>query len=186
MPHLLSRTSLLTLILCAALPALAQNATKAAHTKKAAIKKVATAKPAAAKKKTPPPEPVLPEASEAQLEAAKRAYLGEYHCEFKQIVNISNHPKAAGYIDVAWQKNVYTMRPVLSSTGALRLEDVAGRTLMIQIANKSMLLDTKLGQRLIDECIHPEQARLIAEARANAASNPEAAAANSIGITPGK
>ncbi len=183
----ISRTSLAALILCAALPALAQNATKPAS-KAAPAKKAAVAKPhAAAKKKVaPPPEPVLPEAGEAQLEAAKRAYLGEYHCEFKQVVNISNHPKAAGYIDVAWQKNVYTMRPVLSSTGALRLEDVTGRTLMIQIANKSMLLDTKIGQRLIDECVHPEQARLMAEARAAAASNPEAAAANSIGITPGK
>lgn len=180
MQHLIPRTCLAALILCAALPALSQNATPA---------KKAAAKPAAVKKKAAPPppaEPVLPEANEAQLEAAKRAYLGEYHCEFKQVVNIGTHPKTAGYIDVAWQKHVYTMRPVLSSTGALRLEDVGGRTLMIQIANKSMLLDTKIGQRLVDECVHPEQARLIAEARAAAASNPEAAAANSIGITPAR
>jgi hypothetical protein len=47
----------------------------------------------------------------------------------------------------------------MSSTGALRLEDVTGRTLMLQIANKSMLMDTKIGQRLVDNCVHPEQAK---------------------------
>jgi hypothetical protein len=94
----------------------------------------------------------------------------------------------AGYITVAWQKHNITMKPVLSSTGALRLEDVTGRTLMIQIANKSMLLDTKIGQRLLDDCVHPEQARLMAEAKAARINDPEAEAAaaarNSLGITP--
>ena len=35
------------------------------------------------------------------------------------------------------------MKPVLSSTGAIRLEDVRGETLMVQIASKSMLLNVK-------------------------------------------
>jgi hypothetical protein len=80
------------------------------------------------------------------------------------------------------------MKPVLSSTGALRLEDVTGRTLMIQIANKSMLLDTKIGQRLLDDCVHPEQEKLMAAAKAAKLHDPEADAAesarNSLGITP--
>jgi len=171
------------LILCAALPALAQAAPVKATAKpvaKVAAKKVVKKTP------PPPPEPVLAEADEAQLAAAERAYLGDYACEFKEQVHIDKHPKVPGYINIAWKKQLITMKPVLSSTGALRLEDVTGRTLMIQIANKSMLLDTKIGQRLLDDCIHPEQARLIAEARAAAAANPEAAAANSIGIMVGK
>jgi hypothetical protein len=49
------------------------------------------------------------------------------------------------------------MKPVLSSTGALRLEDVKGRMLMIQIANKSMVMDTQIGQRLVDGCMHEKQ-----------------------------
>ena len=49
------------------------------------------------------------------------------------------------------------MKPVLSSTGALRLEDVKGRMLMLQIANKSMLLDTQVGQRIVDGCVHEKQ-----------------------------
>lgn len=188
MPFSSLRSSAAALILCAALPALAQNTPAKPTTKPAA--KAAAAKPAKAApaKKTPPPppEPVLADADEAQLAAAERAYLGDYVCEFKETVLIEKHPKTAGYIDIRWQKYRFTMKPVLSSTGALRLEDVTGRTLMIQIANKSMLLDTKIGQRILDDCVHPEQARLIAEARAAAASDPEAAKANSIGITPGK
>ena len=182
MQHLLTRGAAAALLLCAALPALAQTtATKTAP--KAAAKHAAPAKKAPAA----PAEPVLTAASEEQLAAADRAYLGEYHCEFKQVIDIEKHPQVPGYIDVAWQKQHFTMKPVLSSTGALRLEDVTGRTLMIQIANKSMLLDTKIGQRLVDDCVHPEQARLIAEARAAKAANPDADASGAgLGITPTK
>lgn len=184
------------LILCAALPAFAQTpapkpaAPKAAEAKSAAAKPAARPLAKAPAKKTPPPppEPVLVDADEAQLAAAERAYLGNYACEFKESVLIDKHPKVAGYINVAWKKQVITMKPVLSSTGALRLEDVTGRTLMIQIANKSMLLDTKIGQRLLDECIHPEQEKLIAAAKAAKMADPEAEAAaaarNGLGITP--
>ncbi len=171
------------LALCATLPTLAQTAPAKAQAKPA------TTKAAPAKKTpTPPPEPVLNDADEHQLAAADRAYLGDYACEFKESVHIDKHPKVAGYINVAWKKQVITMKPVLSSTGALRLEDVTGRTLMIQIANKSMLLDTKVGQRLLDDCIHPEQARLMAEAKAAKLANPEAdtaeSARNGLGIKP--
>jgi hypothetical protein len=62
------------------------------------------------------------------------------------------------------------MKPVLSSTGAIRLEDVHGQTLMVQIASKSMLLDVKAGKRLVDECICPKQRELIAEAKSGKAS----------------
>ena len=65
---------------------------------------------------------------------------------------------------------------------------MTGRTLMIQIANKSMLLDTKIGQRLLDDCVHPEQERLIAAAKAAKLADPEGEAAeaarNGLGITP--
>lgn len=181
------RSCAAALVLGATLPALAQTqpvkpAAKAAVAK--AAPKAATAK----KTPAPPPEPVLNDADETQLAAADRAYLGDYACEFKESVQINKHPKVAGYINVAWKKQVITMKPVLSSTGALRLEDVTGRTLMIQIANKSMLLDTKIGQRLLDECVHPEQEKLIAAAKAAKLADPEGEAAesarNGLGIKP--
>ena len=50
-------------------------------------------------------------------------------------------PKFPGYAELRFGKSVYVMKPVASETGAIRLEDVKGETLVIQIANKSMLLN---------------------------------------------
>jgi hypothetical protein len=67
------------------------------------------------------------------------------------------------------------MKPVLSTTGAVRLEDVKGETLMVQIATKSMLLNVKTARRIVDDCISPRQRELIAEAKAaKAAEAPRA------------
>lgn len=131
-------------------------------------------------KPLPPPPPVLVEADADQLAATEMAFLGTYDCEFKQSISITRNT-TPGYLDVAWQRHTFTMKPVLSSTGALRMEDVTGKTLMIQIGNKSMLMDTKIGQRLVDECIHPKQREIIEAARAAKA----AAAASGITLDHG-
>ncbi len=127
---------------------------------------------AAAKKPVaPPPAPApLPDADTEQLEAAQLAYLGHYECEFKQSIEIESHPTHPGYINVRLLKQLFTMKPVRSITGALRLEDVTGRTLMIQIANKSMLLDVNAGQRLVDDCVSPAQRELMAKLAAERAA----------------
>jgi membrane-bound inhibitor of C-type lysozyme len=114
------------------------------------------AKAAAAKKAAPAPA-TLPAADADQLAAADRTLLGEYQCEFSQSIDVSMNPKSNGYVDVKHQKQVWTMKPVLSSTGALRLEDVKGQTLLLQIANKSMLMDQKAGRRVVDGCVHEKQ-----------------------------
>jgi hypothetical protein len=150
------------------------------NTKAASVSKSRIKAPAKAALAAPTP---LEDASEEQLAAAERAYLGQYDCEFKQSVHITHHPKP-GYINVAWEREVFTMKPVLSSTGALRLEDVTGRTLMIQIANKSMLLDTKAGRRLVDECLHPEQRAAIEATKMARAAAAAAAAASGVELAP--
>jgi hypothetical protein len=125
-----------------------------------AAAQTAPAKPAAKKatvKKAAPAPVALPDADADQLAAAERTYLGEYQCEFSQSIDVSMNPKANGYVDVRHQKQVWTMKPVLSSTGALRLEDVKGQTLLLQIANKSMLMDQKAGRRVVDGCVHEKQ-----------------------------
>ncbi|MBC7991853.1 MAG: hypothetical protein H7Z15_01240 [Rhizobacter sp.] len=114
------------------------------------------AKPAPAKKAAPADKP-LPAADQAQLDAAERTHYGPYDCDLKQSIDVSINPKSPGYVDVKFGKQLYTMKPVLSSTGALRLEDVKGVGLLIQIANKSMLMDTKAGKRLVDACVHEKQ-----------------------------
>ena len=118
----------------------------------------ATPKPSARPSAKPAPKAVgLPAASAEQMAAATIAHLGAYACEFNETVTVNATPKHEGYIDVQHRKAQWTMKPVLSSTGALRLEDVQGRLLMLQIANKSMLMDTKIGQRLVDGCVHEKQ-----------------------------
>lgn len=153
---------LAALALALALPAAAQTAAPKAPAKTAPAK--AAVKPAARKRApaAPAAEAPLPAASSEQLEAANVAHLGDYDCEFDQKIRLEPHAQAPGYIQMKQKAQVWVMKPVLSSTGALRLEDVKGRMLMIQIANKSMVMDTKIGQRLVDGCVHEKQRAFMA------------------------
>lgn len=99
----------------------------------------------------------LDAAGDEQKAAAALTHVGDYACEFDQMVKVGVNPLAPGYIDVTHKAQTWVMRPVLSSTGALRLEDVKGRMLMIQIANKSMVMDAQVGQRVVDGCQHEKQ-----------------------------
>jgi hypothetical protein len=152
---------LAALALALALPAAAQTSAPKPAAKATATAKKAT-KPAAKKRAAPAPEAPLPAASNEQLEAAKAAHLGDYDCEFDQKVVLEPHAQAPGYLQMKQKAQAWVMKPVLSSTGALRLEDVKGRMLMIQIANKSMVMDTKIGQRLVDGCVHEKQRAFVA------------------------
>lgn len=125
----------------------------------ATFAQTAPAKPVAKPAAKPAAPAPLPQASQDQIDAAGRTHYGTYACEFNETVDVGVSQRAPGYVEVKYKNSVFTMKPVASSTGALRLEDVAGRTLMLQIANKSMLMDTKIGQRLVDNCVHPEQAK---------------------------
>jgi hypothetical protein len=143
--------------------AMAQTAAQTpAQAAKPAAKPAAKApakKAAAPAKAEPVPSPATPE----QIAAAERVYYGLYDCEFNQTVDISINPKYPAWVDVKHGKMTYVMKPVLSSTGALRLEDVRDEALMVQIASKSMLLNTKTGTRIVDACVSPKQ-REFAEA----------------------
>ena len=131
------------------------------------------AKPAPRKPEPPP----LPAAGEEQREAFKLVHLGRYECEFKQVLDVAPSPRAESYVDVTLGKQTWTMKPVLSSTGARRLEDVDGAMLVVQIAYKSMLMDVKAGRRVADECVHAEQ---LAARQRDEASGVVAGAAGSL------
>jgi hypothetical protein len=166
-------------LVCAALVAVVGVAgSAAAATPKTAAKPSAKPSPkkgAAAAKAAP--ALVLPEASAEQIDAAERVYYGVYECEFKQSVAITASAKHPSYVEVKHGKSGYLMKPVLSSTGAVRLEDVHGETLMVQIMAKSMLLNVKTGHREVDECISPKQRELLEAARVAKAEAAAAAAA---------
>ena len=100
---------------------------------------------------------VLPSAASEQLAAAALILFGDYACEFDKSLLVSLNPKFDGYVDLLFDKQLFTLKPVLSHTGALRLEDVRGRLLLVQIPVKSMVMDVKIGRRLADDCTHETQ-----------------------------
>jgi hypothetical protein len=110
-----------------------------------------------------------PAADEEQLMAAALALYGQFDCEYDQKMMVNKHPTVDGYIDVTLGKQTFLMKPVRSMTGAVRLEEVSGSMLMVQIPSKSMLMDTKMGKRIVDACKNDEQRR-------------EVETANSLGI----
>lgn len=146
---------------CASLVVSAQTTAPTKPTKPAMSSKAGN-KPARATPNLTPP------ASQEQIDAAERTLFGDYECEFNQSIHVSLDAKAAGYVQVKHLNKVYVMKPVQSSTGALRLEDVRGQTLMLQIANKSMLMDVKAGKRLVDSCVHATQREFMKNAPAAA------------------
>lgn len=94
-------------------------------------------------------------ASPEQVDAATRVYVGRSDCELGQHVQVVPDPDHPAYFRVTLATQTWVVKPVLSSTGALRLEDVRGQALMLQIADKSMLMNTALGYRIADNCVHP-------------------------------
>ena len=174
-PALLGSAALAAFLMLGA-PAAAQAQTtpaKAAPAKQAsAAKDATTAKKASAAKnakrasnKAPEPEPEIEMAAadEKQLAAAKEVLLGESGCEFDQKIQVHANAAHPGYVDMSYNKKKYTMKPVLSPTGALRLEDVRSEALMIQIASKTMVMNQKTGQRMVDNCVHPDQRTVSAD-----------------------
>ncbi len=101
--------------------------------------------------------------SPAELAIAQNVYIGRMTCELGAFVNVSADGALPGHFMVEGKGFKYHMVPVTTSTGAVRLEDAKGGAVWLQISNKSMLMNQKLGQRLADECQGAEQV-VVAEA----------------------
>ncbi len=95
--------------------------------------------------------------SPAELAIAERVHVGRMPCELGAFVTVTADPATPGHFHVEGKGFRYHMSPVATSTGTVRLEDVKGGAVWLQIANKSMLMNQRLGQRLADECMSPEQ-----------------------------
>ena len=93
----------------------------------------------------------------AELEIAARVHLGKLPCELGAFVTLMADPRSPGYFDLHTKTQKYRMFPVETSTGAIRLEDHKAGAVWLQLANKSMLMNQKLGRRLADACMNPDQ-----------------------------
>lgn len=96
-------------------------------------------------------------ASDEQKAAAERVLYGKYQCEMGKSIDVERDAQNPGYVKLHFAKQSWTMKPVLSSTGAIRLEDVKNATLLIQILTKSMVMDVKSGHRMVDGCAQETQ-----------------------------
>lgn len=96
--------------------------------------------------------------SPAELAIAQRIEVGPVQCELGASVTVTADPKVPGYFNVQGKKFRFRMAPVVTSTGAIRLEDVQSGAVWLQLANKSMLMDQKSGSRLADACVTSTQA----------------------------
>lgn len=92
-----------------------------------------------------------------ELAIADKVHTGRIACELGAYVHIERDAQSPGRFHVEGKGFKYHMAPVATSTGAVRLEDQRAGAVWIQIANKSMLMNQKLGQRMADECMSPEQ-----------------------------
>lgn len=122
--------------------------------------------------------------SAGQLDVASRVLTGVAECEFRHQVHVAAVDGKPGHFTVSHQGKRYSMLPEETSTGAVRLEDKKAGIVWLQIPAKSMLMNSKLGQRMVDNCTQPEQRAAVAAVQA-AASSPEGAttAAGGLGIT---
>ncbi len=98
-----------------------------------------------------------------EMTIADQIHVGRMPCELGSYVQIDADPKAPGFFHVQTKAGKYRMFPVVTATGAIRLEDHKIGAVWLQLANKSMLMNQRLGQRIADDCMNPQQA-LVAQA----------------------
>ena len=141
-------------VAAAVLAALSTFALSAQAQTAAPAKKAAAKKPAA---KAAPVEATNDSLNEAQLTIADRVMTGVAECEFKEKVDVEKIPGHNGNFKVTFDKKSYVMVPEETTTGAIRLVDVTGAVVWIQIPMKSMLMNQKEHHRLVDNCQEDEQ-----------------------------
>jgi hypothetical protein len=169
------------LVLLASISSLGSNLALAQSSKDAngVVKKEAQTKPVV---KPPAPHPIKknepskrhvaakpldPPLAPQELSIAERVHVGHLPCELGASIRMTADANAPGYFDVQSKGFKYRMRPVATSTGAIRLEDEKAGAVWLQLANKSMLMDQKNGRRLADECAHPDQVAVANDMRIN-------------------
>jgi hypothetical protein len=84
-------------------------------------------------------------------------HYGAYECDGRQRLQVERDPGNPGHALVRHRNHAWVMRVVDTESGSLRMEDVKGQALLLQIPVKSMLMNTRTGQRMLDGCQHALQ-----------------------------
>ena len=96
--------------------------------------------------------PVVAEQLPAATPELGDVHTGRMVCELGNSVTVTPDPQQPSRFIVQTKRNTYRMTPVETTTGAVRLEDAQAGAMWLQLPNKSMLMNSKLGQRMADEC----------------------------------
>lgn len=140
-------------------PAFAQSSTATASTttkkpvKKAVKKAAVVAAPAAAAVADDDNQEDL---GEANIEGSA---VTNFSCELGNKVTIYTNDNDDKHIAIRWKDKVHRLGRIGTSTGANRFENRKAGLVWINIPSKAMLLDSKKGQQLANECRNPEQAK---------------------------
>lgn len=82
----------------------------------------------------------------------------EYDCAEGHKITVYRNPGNPDNVALRWDKKISAMTRVETESGAERLEHKKRGLLFIGIPAKAMLLDTKKGRQLANECKSAEQA----------------------------
>lgn len=104
----------------------------------------------------------------------------DFHCELGNTLTIYENATDDKHIALKWNKRVHRLRRVDTSTGANRFENRHYGLVWIGIPAKGILLDSKKGKQLANECKNPEQLKQ----KAVAAGTPGIFGAPASPVTP--
>jgi hypothetical protein len=88
------------------------------------------------------------------MAAAGRMVLqaGTYRCELNRNVEIRQISADGQTMEISWAGKTHSLQAVNARSGALRFENAADGLTWLVIVGKSMLLDSRKGQQLANEC----------------------------------
>ncbi len=117
-----------------------------------------TAKPKANKKKLLPaslshPKPSTARHNEANTFDVATSSAVEFHCELGRKLTVYNSTANHQQIGLRWKNKLHRLDRVETKTGADRFENSKDGLVWIVIPSKSMLLDSRKGQQLANECL---------------------------------
>ena len=136
----------------------------------------APAKPAKKKaKKIVSAAPADPDEAEPDITGT---VVSDYQCELGAKLTIYQNKDDADHAAIRWGKRLHRMERVSTTTGADRFENKHYGLVWIGIPAKGILLDSKTGHQLANECRTAEQVAAQEAAKAAAAAQKAAAAAD--------
>ena len=123
---------------------------------KNSVQNAAAKKKAAATPKAPDPEADEPSVTDDSVT--------EFNCELGNKITIYTNANDDQHIALRWKKRLHRLTRVGTTTGANRFENKLYGLVWIGIPAKGMLLDSKQGHQLANECRDAEQSKAMATA----------------------